>query len=70
MGPVTVYVAGQDAEVDINIYDLQGKMLLHAQHVVDTMRMISLDLSSYTSGTYLLEVSGRTVQQQVKLMKL
>jgi hypothetical protein len=70
MGPVTVYVAGQDAEVEINIYDLQGKMYNQAKHIVDSMRMVSLDLSSYTSGTYLMEVSGRTVQQQVKLIKL
>jgi hypothetical protein len=70
LGPLNVYVAGQDAEVDIKIYDLQGKMRLHAPKVVDAMRMVTLDLSSYTSGTYLLEVSGRTVQQQVKLMKL
>jgi hypothetical protein len=70
MGPVTVYVAGQDAEVAINIYDLQGKMYNQAKHIVDSMRMVSLDLSSYTSGTYLMEVSGRTVQQQVKLIKL
>jgi hypothetical protein len=70
MGPVTVYVAGRDREVEIGLYDLQGKVYARAQHVVDAMRMVSLDLSSYVTGTYLLEVTGQTVQQQVKLVKL
>lgn len=70
LGPMTVYVAGQDREVEIGLYDLQGKMFAHALHKVDAMRMVSLDLSSYVTGTYLLEVTGQTVQQQVKLMKL
>jgi hypothetical protein len=67
---MTVYVAGQDREVEIGLYDLQGKMFARALHKVDSMRMVSLDLSSYVTGTYLLEVTGQTVQQQVKLMKL
>jgi uncharacterized protein (DUF1501 family) len=70
LGPLSVYVAGQDSEVEIAIYDLQGKMHAHANHKIDAMRMVSLDLGSYVTGTYLLEVTGRTVQQQVKLMKL
>jgi hypothetical protein len=70
LGPLSVYVAGQDTEVEIAIYDLQGKMNARANHKIDSMRMVSLDLSLYMTGTYLLEVTGRTVQQQVKLMKL
>ena len=45
-------------------------MYARALHAVDGMRMVSLDLSSYVTGTYLLEVTGQTVQQQVKLVKL
>lgn len=70
LGPLSVFVAGQDAEVEIAIFDLQGKMHARAMHPIDSMRMVSLDLSSFVTGTYLLEVTGRTVQQQVKLMKL
>lgn len=70
LGPLSVYVAGQDFEVEIAIFDLQGKMHARAMHPIDSMRMVSLDLSSFVTGTYLLEVTGRTVQQQVKLMKL
>jgi hypothetical protein len=70
MGPLNVYVAGQDSEVEIGIFDLQGKMHARATHQIDAMRMVTLDLGGYVTGTYLLEVTGRTVQQQVKLMKL
>jgi hypothetical protein len=70
MGPLNVYVAGQDSEVEICLYDLQGRMLTRAKHEMDAMRMVSLDLSHLVAGSYILEATGRTVQQQVKLMKL
>lgn len=69
-GPLNVYVAGQDSEVEISLFDLQGRMLTRAKHEMDAMRMVSLDLSHLVAGSYILEATGRTVQQQVKLMKL
>ncbi|MCX6194028.1 MAG: DUF1501 domain-containing protein [Cytophagales bacterium] len=67
---LTVYVAGQDSEVEINLFDLNGNQLEHAIHFLNSMRMVSMNLENYASGTYILEAIGRTVNQRIKLLKL
>jgi uncharacterized protein (DUF1501 family) len=70
MGPLTVYVAGVDREVEISLHDLQGRQVSRAIYAVDSARMVSMHVAECVPGTYVLEVLGETVQQQVKLLKL
>lgn len=68
-GPVQIYVAGSDTEVQIKLLSVSGKTILSESRRVSTSRTIELDLSSSNSGVYILKVEGETVRMSSKIIR-
>ena len=68
-GPVQVYVAGSDTEVQISLLSVLGKTILNESRRVSASRAIDLDLSNSKSGVYILTVEGETVRMSSKIIR-
>ncbi len=66
---LNIYVSGQDREVQIVLYHLNGSKVVSMQQQPDLNRVIQLDLSDLSAGIYLVQVTGNTVNQQAKIVK-
>ncbi len=65
-----IYVNGSDSNISYQIIDSMGKKYLSAEHQMDSSRLIDIDLSTYPSGMYLIELTGQLVKKTLKVIKL
>jgi hypothetical protein len=66
---LNIYVSGQDREVQIALYHLNGSKVVSMHQQLDVNRVINMDLSDLSAGIYLVQVTGNTVKQQAKIVK-
>jgi hypothetical protein len=66
---LNIYVSGQDREVQIALYHLNGSKVVSMHQQLDVNRVIQLDLRDLSAGIYLVQVTGNTVNQQAKIVK-
>jgi hypothetical protein len=66
---LNIYVGGQDREVNITLFYLNGSKVLSMHHEPDENREVKLNLSGLSAGIYLVQVLGNTVNQQAKIVK-
>ena len=66
---LNIYVGGQDREVQIALYHLNGSKVVSMHQQPDVNRVIQLDVSDLSAGIYLVQVTGNTVNQQAKIVK-
>jgi uncharacterized protein (DUF1501 family) len=66
---LNIYVGGQDHEVQIALYHLNGSKVVSMHQQPDVNRVIQLDVSDLSAGIYLVQVTGNTVNQQAKIVK-
>jgi len=64
-----LYVGGVDTKVDISIRDLNGRLHHLKEYQIPANRVVELDLSNYISGIYLIQMSSKTVQSNLKVIK-
>jgi hypothetical protein len=69
-GPLQVHVHGVDKKVDISILNAAGLDVSNQNYTVPSSRLVSLDVSDFFTGLYLVRVQGETVDQTLKIMKL
>ena len=68
-GPLQVFVAGKDAEIIVELYGGIGNLLSKRAVTVPTNRVIELDVSSKSSGLYIVRLKGTTVNKTFKVIK-
>jgi pectate lyase len=68
-GVVQVYLAGEDKEVNVNIFDLAGNMISKYVKSIESNRNFQLELSSYMNGMYLIQLEGKTISKTFKIIK-
>ena len=68
-GPIQLYMGGLDQRAQLRIRNLQGQLLYNQLLVIPNNRVIEYDLSLYPSGVYLLEITGETLSNQLKVIK-
>ncbi|MBT8282220.1 MAG: thrombospondin type 3 repeat-containing protein, partial [Muriicola sp.] len=68
-GRTQVYVPGTDQRVYIQIYSMEGQMLLNQQHELFDIRYTEIDLGGLSAGTYLIHVEGPSISQNFKIIK-
>lgn len=68
-GPVEVYLAGEDKEVTVRIFDIIGNRISELTKSVAENRNFQLDLSSYVDGIYLIQLEGKTISKTFKIVK-
>lgn len=66
---LTIYVGGQDPTAHIQLIGLTGIAVLSLQGIPDANREIQVNVSALNSGIYLVQVTGNTINQQVKIIK-
>ncbi|MEY3646173.1 MAG: hypothetical protein RL127_881 [Bacteroidota bacterium] len=70
LGPVKIYIPGSDTQVEIIINSINGVSQFQTKQNIPISRMLDLDLSQLTTGTYLVKLNGPTVRSTSKLIKL
>jgi len=68
-GVVQVYLAGQDSEVNVTIFDFAGNMISRYVKSIESNRNFQLELSSYMEGMYLIQLEGKTISKTFKIIK-
>lgn len=68
-GPTTIHVKGEDSQVALKIISIAGEALFESVQNIPFSRLIELDLSHLSTGTYLISLSGNTVRSTQKLIK-
>jgi hypothetical protein len=66
---LNIYIGGQDREVQITMFNLNGSQVVSMPLQPDGNREVKLDLSGLSAGIYLVQVNGNTVNQQAKIVK-
>jgi hypothetical protein len=69
-GPMNVFINGSDDSVEMLIHNSSGKIVHQSQEIIPYDRIVKFDLSSYSSGTYLISLNGKTVQSSSKIIKV
>jgi hypothetical protein len=69
-GQVQIYVGGKDNTVELSVLNLQGQRLFNNPIQVGNNRVIDYDLGNYPSGVYLIQLTGKEVNQRIKVVKL
>lgn len=64
-----LYVGGNDATVDLVLFDLAGNTVLSKSQEVPQNRVFDIGLSELPSGIYVVSLSGNTVSSQIKIIK-
>ena len=68
-GPMTLLIGGTHAKVEVVIYPIHGGVIYHKNHRVNaTNRSISLDLTGYPSGMYMVRITHQEGTEYLKLM--
>lgn len=68
-GPVKVFIQGSDSYVEITINSINGTTSYQSSHSIPFSRIVDLDLSSFSTGIYLVKINGATVRSTSKLIK-
>ena len=68
-GPIQLYLGGLDQNAQLRVRNLQGQLLYNQLLVIPNNRVIEHNLSLYPSGVYLLEITGETLSNQLKVIK-
>ena len=68
-GPINIYIPGNDSVVEITLNNMMGSMILQTNQVIPFNRILDIDLSHLSAGTYLIKLSGNTVRTVSKLVK-
>ena len=68
-GPVKIFIPGNDSEAEITINSIIGTTSYQAIHIIPFSRIVDLDLTSLTTGIYLVKINGDTVRSTCKLIK-
>ena len=68
-GPIKIYIPGNDSVVEITLNNMMGSMILQTNQVIPFNRILDMDLSHLSAGTYLIKLSGNTVRTVSKLVK-
>ncbi len=69
LGPINIYIPGNDSFVDIKINNMSGSTILESFQNIPDNRLLNLDLSNLNTGTYIIKLSGKTVRTTSKLIK-
>jgi len=69
-GQIQIYVGGKDNTVELSVLNLQGQRLFNNQIQVGNNRVIEYDLGNYPSGVYLIQLTGKEINQRIKVVKL
>jgi hypothetical protein len=68
-GPLQLFVAGSDSEVELNITTLSGSIIKKETLSVPANRIIETNLGNVPEGLYLITLNGRTVKTTHKVIK-
>ncbi|MEO8252837.1 MAG: T9SS type A sorting domain-containing protein [Flavobacterium sp.] len=68
-GLVEVYLAGEDNEVDVKVFDFTGNIIAQTKKSIAQNRNFQLQLSSYMDGIYLIQLEGKTISKTFKIVK-
>ena len=68
-GPLQLFVAGSDTEVELNITTLSGNVIKRETMAVPMNRIIETSLSNLPEGLYLITLNGTTVKATHKVIK-
>ena len=66
---LNLYCSGTDSKVTAILTDLSGKRVANFSKTVPETRMIQLDLNDLTSGFYLLNLKGTSLEETIKIIK-
>ena len=66
---VQVFVGGEDTEVSVVILDLSGHRLYSGTMPVPPSRDIALNLEAYTTGIYVIQLTGNSINTSLKVIK-
>ena len=68
-GPLQLFVAGSDREVELNITTLSGNVIKRETLAVPMNRIIETSLGNLSEGLYLITLNGTTVKTTHKVIK-
>ncbi|GAA4320354.1 hypothetical protein GCM10023115_47290 [Pontixanthobacter gangjinensis] len=68
-GYLQVYVAGQDEEVQVEIFGSTGNLLNRSMINVPANRVIELDVNNRSTGLYIVHLKGANVDRTFKVIK-
>ena len=64
-----VYVGGSDTEAQLRLSNMNGSVIFNKTVQVPRNRVTTMNLSNLRSGIYILQISGTTVNQKIKVIK-
>lgn len=68
-GKIQVYVNGKDTNIDVALFDLQGRVYWNSTKTISTSRIMNLDLANFSNGIYYLQLHADTVNKSIKIVK-
>jgi hypothetical protein len=68
-GPLSVYVSGKDAKVEVTARSIDGSLVFNQVHEVGWKRTFDMDISSLNPGIYVLSITGETTSVSHKIIK-
>jgi S1-C subfamily serine protease len=67
---VNIIVGGKDNKVSLSVYTIDGVLIYSREQLLDDIsRKTVVDLSKYTSGTYIIVIESESISQTFKIIK-
>ncbi|MDA9250908.1 T9SS type A sorting domain-containing protein [Flavobacteriaceae bacterium] len=66
---VNLYIYGKDNSVDIRVIDQNGNILRNNRNAIQSSRKVRVNLGEFPKGIYLIQLSGKTVDKTVKIVR-
>jgi len=66
---VNLYIHGKDSTVDIRVIDGDGNILKTSCNEIQSSRKVQINLEEFSKGIYLIQLSGKTVDKTVKIVR-
>ena len=66
---VNVYINGEDTQMQIQIFQVDGKLIMNQTLDVTPNRLINIPVSQLSHGQYLIQMLGNTTNKTIKIIK-
>ena len=66
---VNLYIHGKDSTVDIRVINRDGNILNTSCNEIHSNRKVQINLEEFSEGIYLIQLSGKTVDKTVKIVR-
>ncbi|GAT63022.1 leucine-rich repeat protein [Paludibacter jiangxiensis] len=68
-GKITIGIPEEDKDVTIDLFSLNGQLLRKYKYQIPQNKLVNMDISDFSNGTYIVKVNGSVIHRSLRVVK-